>query len=144
MSVVRRIDINKVREWRDQLWAEAVAAYRAGERWWLDPTEEEDLREYQENFTRVDCWEDCIARHLATKAAQGKAVTVTSVLSEALDIPKARQDPKAEARVKATLERLGWTLDRSRLEDGTRPRRYVKKMPNAANEPMGDNAASAA
>jgi hypothetical protein len=38
--------------------------------------------------------------------------------------------------VKATLERLGWVLDRPRLEDGTRPRRYVRKMPNAANEPQ--------
>lgn len=49
-----------------------------------------------------------------------------------------RQDPKSESRVKAILERLGWTLDRSRLEDGTRPRRYVKKSPMAANEPMTD------
>jgi predicted P-loop ATPase len=136
ISVSRRIDIEKVREWRDQLWAEAVVAYRAGENWWLAPAEEQDLRDYQENFTRVDCWEDAIARYATAKAAQGLPVTVPGVLSEALDISKAHQDPKAEARVKATLERLGWTLDRPRLEDGTRPRRYVKKMPGAANEPQ--------
>jgi hypothetical protein len=47
--------------------------------------------------------------------------------------------------VKACLERLGRTLDRPRLEDGSRPRRYVKKTPSAANDPMtGDTAATEA
>lgn len=141
LSVRQRIDIEKVREWRDQLWAEAVVDYRAGEQWWLGPEEELALREYQEDFTRVDCWEDTIATYLAQQAAHGKAVTVTSVLSEAVGIDKAHQDPRAEGRVKAMLERLGWTLDRPRLEDGTRPRRYVKKVPKAANDPMLGNVA---
>lgn len=144
ISLAHRIDLDKVREWRDQLWAEAVVAYRAGENWWLDAAEEDALREYQENFTRVDCWEDAIARYASTRAATGLPVTVSGILSEALDIPKAHHDPKAEARVKATLDRLGWTLDRPRLENGTRPRRYVKKTPAAANEPMPGAGANAA
>lgn len=138
ISLALRIDLDKVRDWRDQLWAEAVIAYRAGEKWWLDLSEDEALRDYQENFTRVDCWEDAIAKYASVRAATGLPVTVSGVLSEALDISKAHQDPKAKARLKACLERLGWVLDRPRLADGTRPRRYVKAMPRAANEPKVD------
>lgn len=86
----------------------------------------------------MDCWEDAILRYANGRAAQGLPVTIPGVLSEALDIPKAHHDPKSEARVKATLERNGWAADRPRLEDGTRPRRYVKKPAKPANEPQTD------
>lgn len=93
---------------------------------------------------RDNSWEEAISRHANTKAAQGLPVTVAGVLSEALEIPKAHQDPKAAGRVRATLERLGWAPERPRLEGGTRPRRYVKKMPSAANEPQGAGGAAKA
>lgn len=137
LLVGSRIDAAKVSAWRDLLWAEAVVAYRAGETWWLDPEEEASLREYQEHFARVDCWESVVVAYLREHAS----VTVGEVL-RALGVPLDRQDPKTESRVKAIIERLGWTLDRSRLEDGSRPRRYVKKMPKAANEPMEDSTGS--
>ncbi len=132
LAVARRIEIEKVRAWRDQLWAEAVVAFRNGEHWWLEPDEEVVLRDYQEQFTRVDCWETIIAQYLATTKAP---VTVSEVLSKALDISKAHQDPKAESRVKSILERLGWIHDRTRLPDGSRPTRYVKKPAPLNSQP---------
>ena len=104
LAVRRRIDIEKVRAWRDQLWAEAVVAYRQGEQWWLDPEEEATLRDHQEDFMRMDCWDALIAAYLGSTK---DPVTVMGVLSGPLDMPKERQDPKAESRVKAILERLG-------------------------------------
>lgn len=41
VKVSERIDLARVKADRDQLWAEAVALYKAGERWWF--TEEEEM-----------------------------------------------------------------------------------------------------
>ena len=42
---VGKIDLEKLKADREQLWAEAVAAYRAGEKWWLDKATEALARE---------------------------------------------------------------------------------------------------
>jgi hypothetical protein len=133
-----RIDIEKVSAWRDQLWAEAVVAYRNKEQWWLAPDDEAALREYQEQFTRIDCWENAISGYLATQ----KSVTLNDVL-RAVGVSIEHQDPRAETRAKAILERLGWVRGRVWLEDGSRPVRYVKKPTKVATDAAGLTAAAA-
>lgn len=53
--LVKRIDFEWVAENRDQIWAEAVALYEAGEKWWLTD-EENDLRvtDTTDSFSEVD------------------------------------------------------------------------------------------
>src|SRR5262249_49015569 len=51
------INVAHVAEQRDQLWAEAVALYRAGEPWWLTPGEEELLQPAHEEHVVRDVWE---------------------------------------------------------------------------------------
>lgn len=60
---VKFVDIQKVREIRDQLLAEAIVAYEAGEKWW--PEDEAliaEFTEHQDAHTLVDPWFDKIAR----------------------------------------------------------------------------------
>ncbi len=45
---------------RDQLWAEAVAAYRDGEQWWLTDDEERRRVKSEDLFCEVDAWQDVI------------------------------------------------------------------------------------
>ena len=44
----------------EQLWAEAVAAFRAGERWWLDPADELAAADEQDRRVIGDPWEDLV------------------------------------------------------------------------------------
>jgi predicted P-loop ATPase len=59
----RRILIEDLQRDRDQLWAEAVARYRAGDNWWLN-TKELNLLAASEQADRYegDPWDDLIAR----------------------------------------------------------------------------------
>jgi predicted P-loop ATPase len=50
---------------RDQLWAEAVARFKAGERWWLDREVEAFAAEEQEQRRQTDPWEEPILDWLA-------------------------------------------------------------------------------
>ena len=45
---------------RPQLWAEAVAAYKAGEEWWLDVDGEARAAEQQEQRAEIDPWEELV------------------------------------------------------------------------------------
>lgn len=120
------IDLPAAEAVRDALWAEAVVAYRAGERWWLDS--DGLLREAasaQESRFQADAWEDRIAEVLEPAIWKPhEPVTVGSVL-RAIGVETARQDRAAQMRVAACLRRLGWTLQRRRIE-GTVTRVYER------------------
>jgi putative DNA primase/helicase len=67
---------------RDQLWAEAVSRFRAGESWWLDQEVEAFAAEEQEQRRQGDPWEEPILDWLGrqTKAEH----TVAEILQGAL------------------------------------------------------------
>jgi predicted P-loop ATPase len=54
--VTRLIDIERLQALRDSLWAEAVAAYRTEESWWLSQADERALAELAESFRSHDPW----------------------------------------------------------------------------------------
>lgn len=54
------IDIAAITTDRDQLWAEAMALYRQGVKWWLPPNIETIAAEQQAGFVEADIWEDLI------------------------------------------------------------------------------------
>jgi hypothetical protein len=91
---------------RDQLWAEAVAAYRAREPWWLSAEAETAQREDSEHHAVGDPWEARIAEWVASAEAP---VTTSRVLTAALSIEIGRVTQRDSVRVGAILRRLGWT-----------------------------------
>jgi putative DNA primase/helicase len=60
IAVKRELNLTRLAEWRDQLWAEAVVAFKKGEKWWLTSTMEGRLSEQQEDFEQVDPWTEPI------------------------------------------------------------------------------------
>lgn len=101
------IDIDAVTRDRDQIWAEAVAAYRSSEPWWLDDEMEALARQDQADRRNGDPWEAEIARFIRGTAQ----ASIGDLLRDCLGIPKDRQDRKMSNRVSAVLQALGWRRD---------------------------------
>jgi predicted P-loop ATPase len=103
------IDLAAIKRDRDQLWAEAVRAYRNGVQWWLTPDEtklaviEQDAR-YDE-----DVWMPKIAAYLESK----QRVTVADVLSDGLCIDTSKLTKAMQMRVADCLRKLCWVKGRN-------------------------------
>jgi len=91
---------------RDQIWAEAVALYGRGEKWYLsDEDEVADAQTQQLARREVDAWEPVIREWL--KLAGGKT-TISAVLTEVIKMPMERQSSLHTRRVGAALRAIGW------------------------------------
>lgn len=113
VRVNQRVAYELAAEWRDQLWAEAVSRFRAGESWWLSD-DEDKLREVEAAQYQVeDSWEEPIAEWLEAKAPS-QVVTTNAILDKALNIPASQRGRAAEMRVGAIMRRLGFALSRRR------------------------------
>lgn len=97
-----QINLEWLRDNREQLFAEAVAAYKAGAPWWEVPAEEAATE--QEARRQADPWEAIIADWLIGK----NDCTVREVLDDCLKIEAGRQDRAAQMRVGSVLRSFGW------------------------------------
>ncbi len=114
------VNIEQLREWRDQLWAEAVHLFRQGEQWHLTDAEEQMLTEKLGDHERLDTWYDTIAEYV-----QGKTeVTSRDILGpNCMNVPRERQGRAEEMRVTGTLKQLGF---RPRRTGASRQRVWVR------------------
>jgi predicted P-loop ATPase len=101
-----RIDVEALERDRDQLFAEAVAAYRSGAAWWPDKAfEREHVEPQQASRYEGDAWEEAIAQYIESKSK----VTVGQVAKEALHIETPRIGTADQRRIASVLIDLGWT-----------------------------------
>lgn len=114
----RKIWVRGIEIERDQLWAEAVACYDAGERWYFSDDEITKLvvAEQSERYEE-DAWTDAILEHCSVLQTMG--VTMDDVLTRCLGIEMAKWTHADVMRVGAILRRIGW-----RPKGRERPRRY--------------------
>jgi predicted P-loop ATPase len=115
--VVTVFDIIGILEARDQLFAEAVHRYKAGEHWW--PTRELEVEHFideQDSRFEVDVWEDHILPFLSDKAT----ITLSQISAEVLKVYEDRQNGQSTRRIVAILERAGWQRRNVRGHGGVR------------------------
>jgi putative DNA primase/helicase len=124
-----KLDIEAIARDRDQLWAEAVAAYHAGETWWLEDDELRAAAEIeQEKRRNKDPWESMIADWLdspskapdrdgfrAPLVLEGGRVSNAMLLEHAICKPVERQTTHDMMRVGKILVWLGWTKKHTRI-----------------------------
>jgi putative DNA primase/helicase len=129
----RKININALEEQRDQLWAEAVAAYKRDEIWWLE--DERAAKQEQDDRMQIDAWEGPIGEFLngITKDAgpllRDRPYVTMQQVFKALGVAVERQGLTESRRVGSVLKRLGWFRRNVRLDDGTQEWRYILDTP---------------
>jgi predicted P-loop ATPase len=108
------IRIEDLRRDRDQLFAEAVARYRSGTRWWPEKDfEREQIAPEQAARYESDAWEEPITEFLSKQ----KATTILRVAQGALDFNIDRLGTADQRRIAAIMTCLGWA--RGKREPGT-------------------------
>jgi predicted P-loop ATPase len=114
---VGHLDIEAIERDRDQLWAEAVAAFKTGDNWWPTRGEEPLFERQQQQFEHFDTWQ--------TQIYQWASAQQKFTMSELFDalknnltngwVPK----PGDEERAGKCLRRLGFFKVQKRI-DGDR------------------------
>jgi predicted P-loop ATPase len=149
VRVMSEVDIPRIREIRDQLWAEAVVMFDAGFEYWKLPA---DAAAEQEKRFVQDSWEEIVGPWIAGRAMRdggnykaypdrvlfesGRAVldwtTTSEILSWALRIEIAKHGKGEQMRVAAIMKRLGWHPHRH-WAGAERERRWVREK--ASDDP---------
>jgi putative DNA primase/helicase len=129
---VGTIRLGKVGTVIDQLWAEAVSAYRTGETWWLSAPLERLAAGEQRSRVELDPWHDQIADFVNARSA-GAPFTTAQILTD-LGVPKARRERVHEMRVGNVLRELGCKRWRARGDDGRRRYVYCRPEPGEAED----------
>jgi predicted P-loop ATPase len=105
IKIDKPIDIDKVRQERDQLWAAAVSLYKKGESAFL-PREEDAIREeLNKEYRADDPWEEPVTRFVEFFTQ----CRMFDILKDGLDIPIERHDRRSQDRVATILRNLGWS-----------------------------------
>jgi predicted P-loop ATPase len=112
---------------RDQILAEAVAAFHGGEEWHLDVTLEGTAAEEQEERRVVLPWEELIANWLAHPEQSANSFTSNQILDGAIRMHPADRDRAAQTQVGHVMRLLGW--ESYRPHGGDRIRRYRRPTP---------------
>jgi predicted P-loop ATPase len=118
------IDLAGVEENRGQLWAEALHAYRSGERWWIDEdqAEAELFRSEQSDRVIHDEREELLDDLLARR----EAVSSVEVWTEGLHGEAQKFGRREQMEVSRIMQGLGWEQRRT-LIDGEQRRVWEQK-----------------
>ena len=123
-----KVDLELLRSIRDQLWAEAVFCYDAGDLWWVTRDEATLFAEEQDERFVVDEWETPILTWLE-ESQIGETTTGSEILTQALKLDPGHWGKPEQMRVGAILHRLGWSRYRLGAMTKSRIRLWGYKKP---------------
>jgi predicted P-loop ATPase len=110
-----RIDTDAILRDRDQLWAEAVFAFVAGEAWHLEDEDDiADAKAEQARRREVHPWEPVLDAWLRKELLT--RVTIVDALTRGVKLDPDRQEPRHSRQVGACLRALGWIANTERYE----------------------------
>lgn len=119
---IGKIDLARIKEEREQLFAEAVTRVKKGETWWEMP--EAETKAEQEARYQEDPWERDVEKYLneleKVPSMARPQITGSLILEKALSIPIHMKDLRFSRRVCNLMRRLGWTEECERVDDKIR------------------------
>lgn len=108
VEIAREIDIAALVAERDQLWAEAVEAFRAGEQWWFDRAGDQQRAAAAGVHAVDDPWLDVVSQWIDTTGRTD--FRSQEILAGALQIPLERQQGEVSRHLGRVMRRLGYRL----------------------------------
>ena len=124
MPVIKKIDTTTLRKERDQIWAAAVALYKADEQWWLTDEEEKLAAQDVQQYEEVHPWTYSIEDYIFNL----EQVSTKEILCNALDMPTSKHNKPAQKQVSTILKKLGWEQTKHPVTHHNRRTRIWKKQ----------------
>lgn len=109
---VGHIDLEWVASNRDQLWAEAIIEFNAGERWWLEEGSSDALENQSDEYKHVDPWMERIGDWLVGNPGK---LTTRNLLESGLKLEPNQMTRSAEMRIGEVMRDLGYERRRVRF-----------------------------
>lgn len=126
---VTAVDIQAIRSKRDQVWAEIVHRFRAGEQWHLGDEHAAAARDVQDEKYEGDPWNEKISEFVSVR----DTVAVGDIFRMCLNIPSEADWNQIDMnRISRCLSQLKWT--RKQIRDGNK-RRWVYSAPVTPEDP---------
>jgi len=102
------IDTDLLRQWRDQLWAEAVVAFQDGAQWWLDERVEGVRAASAMQFESSDIWTERVAEWVDRQPPSAD-ITNATIARDALGLEYHQMNQVLFGkRISKIMTRLGW------------------------------------
>jgi len=115
-------------EQRDQLWAEAMHRFNAGEQWWPADNERAQIEREQDSRLQIDPWQYPIEDYLHSITAD--YVTSDMILNAALKKDNAHITRADQNRIAPILKQIGWNKKRRIVLIGNKKsQRHVYERP---------------
>lgn len=104
------IDVEYLRNNRDQLWAEAMNKYQNGSTWYLNRDESIDLQKYQEIFIIDDPWAGTVKKSIdeGSEKSKNPFEATTAEIMDCLDLPIAQRHSGNSRRIAQICRDMGY------------------------------------
>lgn len=113
---IQQFDLERLKQDRDQLWAEAVVAYKSGESWWLSGEEAEVAEKVAQERAAEVAYQHTILNWWLSKEVDKRpgSVTVQEIADDALNLAAGQQNSKVRMDIGVALKALGFEKKRVR------------------------------
>ena len=113
---IPKINLARLKQERDGIWAAAVNAYRHGEQWWLNNEEENKSAENNSQYQIIDEWQSAIAEYIKHR----EQVSITELLLQVFDYELGKIERRDQMRVANILTNLKWKKAGQKQHQGKR------------------------
>lgn len=105
---VGRVDVASIERERDQLFAEALEAYRSGERWWFTDADQDMANREAELFVEADLWQEYIREWWERLDTKPETITLMEIARRALLLDPNNFSTGTAQRIGRALRHLGF------------------------------------
>jgi putative DNA primase/helicase len=124
------INLERIESMREQLYAEAVHRYKAGEAWYVMPGD--ITKEMQDSRRHQDLWEEIVREFIDEKPRN--QITLQEIAEQCLDIKTEKWDLRTAHRLGTIMRALGW--ESRVIREGHSTRRVWVNTNTSADRPF--------